>query len=97
MAQAVGRTVRYGQTKAVKIYHFLCANTIDIDLMEARRSEIVDRKSGEDTSTFGFRARKKIGADEEKHNSEGDDDFETERYGPLSSAVAHLLYDDEIE
>ncbi len=35
-AQAIGRAKRYGQTRTVKIYHFLALNTIDVDILQAR-------------------------------------------------------------
>ncbi|KZT02845.1 uncharacterized protein LAESUDRAFT_661099 [Laetiporus sulphureus 93-53] len=34
--QAIGRLRRYGQTKLVKIYRFLSANTIDVEIYEQR-------------------------------------------------------------
>ncbi|KAF3058655.1 putative dna repair protein rad8 protein [Daldinia childiae] len=36
MKQAVGRCVRYGQKKKVKVYHFVTANTIEVDILELR-------------------------------------------------------------
>jgi hypothetical protein len=43
MTQAIGRARRYGQTKPVKVYHFLSVNTIDVDLFEHRKGQAVKR------------------------------------------------------
>ncbi|KAI1502571.1 hypothetical protein F5X99DRAFT_152768 [Biscogniauxia marginata] len=37
MKQATGRCVRYGQKKVVHVYHFVTANTIEVDMLELRR------------------------------------------------------------
>lgn len=44
MTQAIGRARRYGQTKTVRVYHFLTVNTIDIDYFESRRNVIISRQ-----------------------------------------------------
>ncbi|KAI1806080.1 hypothetical protein F4811DRAFT_569594 [Daldinia bambusicola] len=36
MLQAKGRCVRFGQKKKVQIYHFVTANTIEVDMLELR-------------------------------------------------------------
>jgi len=45
MTQAIGRARRNGQTKQVKVYHFLTTNTIDIDYYESRHNVILQRNS----------------------------------------------------
>jgi hypothetical protein len=42
MEQAVGRARRWGQEKHVYVHHFLYANTIDVDIFEERREEVVE-------------------------------------------------------
>ncbi|KAI2620365.1 hypothetical protein GGS26DRAFT_601735 [Hypomontagnella submonticulosa] len=37
MRQSQGRCVRYGQDKEVHVYHFVTANTIEVDILELRR------------------------------------------------------------
>ena len=37
--QAIGRIVRYGQTKQVRVWRFETANTIDADIYEERRKQ----------------------------------------------------------
>ena len=44
MTQAIGRARRYGQMKKVYVYHFLTANTIDVDYFESRRNVILPRQ-----------------------------------------------------
>lgn len=44
--QAVGRLVRYGQTKFVKIYKFLTADTIDEEIYNKRESALIARNKG---------------------------------------------------
>ncbi|RYP14332.1 hypothetical protein DL765_006435 [Monosporascus sp. GIB2] len=39
MKQAKGRCIRYGQKKAVKVYHFVTENTIEVDILELRRKQ----------------------------------------------------------
>ncbi|RYP79246.1 hypothetical protein DL769_003069 [Monosporascus sp. CRB-8-3] len=39
MKQARGRCIRYGQKKAVKVYHFVTENTIEVDILELRRKQ----------------------------------------------------------
>ncbi|KAI0853261.1 hypothetical protein F5Y00DRAFT_271691 [Daldinia vernicosa] len=41
MKQAIGRCVRYGQKKAVQVYHFVTANTIEVDILELRKQSHV--------------------------------------------------------
>lgn len=42
MEQAVGRARRWGQKKHVYVHHFLHANTIDVDIFEEGRGEVVE-------------------------------------------------------
>lgn len=44
MAQAIGRSRRYGQLKHVHIYHFLALNTIDVNIFEQRRRQQVAKR-----------------------------------------------------
>jgi SNF2 family DNA or RNA helicase len=37
--QAIGRVHRRGQEKAVHVYHFLAAQTIDVNILEERESK----------------------------------------------------------
>ncbi|KAI1142492.1 hypothetical protein F5Y05DRAFT_228274 [Hypoxylon sp. FL0543] len=37
MKQARGRCVRFGQKKTVQVYHFVTANTVEVDILELRR------------------------------------------------------------
>ncbi|KAI1483020.1 hypothetical protein F4774DRAFT_406188 [Daldinia eschscholtzii] len=37
MKQAIGRCVRFGQKKKVQVYHFVTANTVEVDILELRR------------------------------------------------------------
>ncbi|KAI0144141.1 hypothetical protein F4776DRAFT_675687 [Hypoxylon sp. NC0597] len=37
MKQAKGRCVRFGQRKTVQVYHFVTANTVEVDILELRR------------------------------------------------------------
>ncbi|KAL2374928.1 hypothetical protein RJ035_003387 [Blastomyces gilchristii] len=47
MAQAIGRSRRYGQQKHVHIYHFLALKTIEVNIFEQRRQErLVKRDRG---------------------------------------------------
>ncbi|KAI1778140.1 hypothetical protein F4818DRAFT_456099 [Hypoxylon cercidicola] len=39
MKQATGRCVRHGQKKTVQVYHFVTANTVEVDMLELRRSQ----------------------------------------------------------
>jgi len=41
MEQARGRAVRFGQTKSVEIYHFLTAQTFEVDYFEHRSGKIL--------------------------------------------------------
>ena len=42
--QAIGRVYRRGQKKAVHIYHFLAARTIDVNILEDREGKILVRR-----------------------------------------------------
>ncbi|KAI1921015.1 hypothetical protein LOZ12_001185 [Ophidiomyces ophidiicola] len=44
MAQAIGRSRRYGQQKHVHIYHFLALNTVEVNIFEQRRRECVVKR-----------------------------------------------------
>jgi hypothetical protein len=46
MTQAIGRSRRYGQKKHVHIYHFLALNTIDVNIFQHRREQIVVKRDG---------------------------------------------------
>ncbi|KAI5288949.1 hypothetical protein KEM54_004637 [Ascosphaera aggregata] len=46
MTQAIGRARRYGQTKHVHIYHFLTLNTLEVNIFEQRRQEVIVRRAG---------------------------------------------------
>ncbi|KAI1081089.1 hypothetical protein F5B20DRAFT_71375 [Whalleya microplaca] len=42
MKQARGRCLRYGQEKTVRVYHFVTADTVEVDMLELRtRSDVV--------------------------------------------------------
>jgi len=41
MKQAIGRAVRYGQRRVVKIYHLMTARTVDVDIFEQRHKQHV--------------------------------------------------------
>jgi SNF2 family DNA or RNA helicase len=45
VVQAKGRSVRYGQTKHVHIYHFLSLRTIDVDITQARTGKVLVNKA----------------------------------------------------
>jgi len=47
MAQAIGRSRRYGQQKHVHIYHFLTLRTIEVNIFEQRRQRCVARRNGQ--------------------------------------------------
>ncbi|KAG6827082.1 hypothetical protein H0H92_013265 [Tricholoma furcatifolium] len=44
--QAVGRLVRFGQTKHVNVWRFLTTNTIDDEIYEKRRGEMAEMAAG---------------------------------------------------
>lgn len=46
MAQATGRSRRYGQQKHVHIYHFLALKTIEVNIFEQRRRERLVKRDG---------------------------------------------------
>lgn len=47
MTQAIGRIRRYGQLNHIHIWHILIIGTVDVDLLQMRRNEIlVETKSG---------------------------------------------------
>ena len=46
MTQTTGRCLRYGQKKHVHIYHFLALNTIDVNILQHRREQIVVKRDG---------------------------------------------------
>ncbi|PGH01037.1 hypothetical protein GX51_05473 [Blastomyces parvus] len=46
MAQAIGRSRRYGQQKRVHIYHFLALKTIEVNIFEQRRRERLVKRDG---------------------------------------------------
>lgn len=41
MKQAIGRARRYGQPKTVNVYHMLVKGTLEINLIQDRREQIV--------------------------------------------------------
>ncbi|KAI9733937.1 MAG: hypothetical protein M1834_002592 [Cirrosporium novae-zelandiae] len=45
MEQAIGRAKRYGQKKNVYIYHFLALRTIDVNVIEEKREQILVKRS----------------------------------------------------
>jgi hypothetical protein len=48
MTQAIGRAVRYGQSKPVHIHRFLSQNTIDLKIIQERSQKtLVKMKGGE--------------------------------------------------
>jgi hypothetical protein len=47
MAQAIGRSRRYGQQKHVHVYHFLALKTIEVNIFEQRRRQYVARRNGQ--------------------------------------------------
>ncbi|KAK2750622.1 hypothetical protein FQN57_002693 [Myotisia sp. PD_48] len=46
MAQAIGRSRRYGQTKHVHIYHILALKTVEVNIFELRRRQCLVRRDG---------------------------------------------------
>ncbi|OTA95045.1 hypothetical protein M434DRAFT_231147 [Hypoxylon sp. CO27-5] len=47
MKQAKGRCIRYGQKKTVQVYHFVTANTVEVDILELRRQSHILVHPGE--------------------------------------------------
>jgi hypothetical protein len=60
MVQAKGRSIRYGQTKHVHIYHFSSLRTIDVDIAQARSGKVLANKL-QDKSEVPFRNFKQYG------------------------------------
>ncbi|KAI1105346.1 hypothetical protein F4804DRAFT_350865 [Jackrogersella minutella] len=52
MKQAKGRCIRYGQEKVVHVYHFVTANTIEVDILELRRQNQILVRPGEAFGRF---------------------------------------------
>ena len=44
MTQAIGRAWRFGQTKDVKVYHFLALNTIEVNIIQKRTGKVLVRE-----------------------------------------------------
>lgn len=44
MAQAIGRSRRYGQLKHVHIYHVLALNTVEVNIFEQRRRQRLTKR-----------------------------------------------------
>ncbi|KAF4160765.1 hypothetical protein CNMCM6069_007550 [Aspergillus lentulus] len=47
MTQAVGRALRYGQTRRVHVYHLLVKRTIDVNIFQERRGKILVERNGQ--------------------------------------------------
>lgn len=47
MAQAIGRSRRYGQPKHVHVYHLMALKTVEVNIFEKRRRQVVVRRDGE--------------------------------------------------
>jgi hypothetical protein len=47
MTQAVGRALRYGQTRRVHVYHLLMKRTIDVNIFQERRKKILVERHGQ--------------------------------------------------
>ncbi|EEQ31869.1 DNA repair protein rad8 [Microsporum canis CBS 113480] len=81
MAQAIGRSRRYGQLKHVHIYHVLALRTVEVNIFEQRRRQYLAKRSGHfvtvdkseirDTDEVGWR-----GFPLEGSNAENYDDFD---------------------
>ncbi|KAI1389965.1 uncharacterized protein F4822DRAFT_219409 [Hypoxylon trugodes] len=52
MRQARGRCVRYGQKKTVHVYHFVTANTVEVDVLELRKQSHILVRPGEAIGRF---------------------------------------------
>ncbi|KAM0333196.1 hypothetical protein ACHAQA_001856 [Verticillium albo-atrum] len=48
MRQAKGRAIRFGQTRPVKVYHFVTAHTMEVDVLEQRLKHKILLREGED-------------------------------------------------
>lgn len=44
MAQAIGRSQRYGQLKHVHIYHVLALRTVEVNIFERRRKQYLAKR-----------------------------------------------------
>jgi SNF2 family DNA or RNA helicase len=63
MTQAIGRARRSGQEKTVNVYHYLVTGTIDVDIIEFRRSQILKMVApGEGELVSGDRKDSKLGS-----------------------------------
>ena len=47
MAQAAGRAFRHGQNRDVQVYHFLVANTLEVNILEQWTGKLVVERDGE--------------------------------------------------
>lgn len=61
MTQALGRALRFGQQKHVHVYHFLTAETIDVDLYEKREMGVI-KVGGQFTRTDPYEGFRHSGA-----------------------------------
>lgn len=41
MTQAIGRAHRFGQDKAVHVYHFLMAKTLEVNIIQQREEKVI--------------------------------------------------------
>lgn len=46
MTQAIGRVLRLGQTKDVHVHHFLAEKTVDVNIIEDRRGQVLVDRGG---------------------------------------------------
>lgn len=47
MTQAIGRSRRFGQQRTVHIYHFVSLKTIDVNILQQRRKQVLVLRHGE--------------------------------------------------
>ncbi|RHZ71269.1 hypothetical protein CDV55_103969 [Aspergillus turcosus] len=47
MTQAIGRALRYGQTRRVHVYHLLVKKTIDVNIFQERRGKVLVERDGQ--------------------------------------------------
>lgn len=47
MTQTIGRCRRFGQKKRVHVYHFVALETIDVNVLQHRRRQILVEREGE--------------------------------------------------
>lgn len=60
--QAVGRARRYGQKKTVFVYEMLVKHTVDIDILEFRKAQVIKQEaSGDIILASGKREESKFG------------------------------------